>query len=1372
MDNQEISDQKEKYPKTYGELFYHIKSSIKSSNSFLKWLGIPWKSVNESGNDSRANKMEACFRLFAILGMHPFQKKYQLCIGNFNTGQTRICNDSDIQNFLSSSIKDSGDKSDVTFQYISTSDTDKNEILTITCKDWKNNHVGNFDIAELQRSGNEYKNNIHYIGFCVRNKDKLYEVMNNSHFSSIHDMKVIKKAFSDDLVFDYDYLTSLFPFLPNELPSHVTNTFIPYFHQELCFQKIQERLQVSNSVILNALPRSGKTQIIGLCIQRLDSIIQNDTTHNVLLMTLRPSENFKAYRDFLTRYIQGYNIVFLNETKDKEPTTKEKTIYVCSKQFLQTKTEITRKIEWLEKKKISIVFIDEPHDGGSTQLATDVYNTYCKNTKTVFVTATCSKPAIRYNIPKENVIKWDLEDVNLCRDLTDKNRLELESKHGKENIELCLKKFSNKTIQNTYKRYPEMILTTCNFYLDIKKEIISSGSGWSINALFMMDKNEDFCEHEQVVKFFQSIFGNHPRDSRITKQQDCCIERWKKTMIEKSNRVGNTDPSVIMMFIDRAKITSLGKAIKKVLDNQILCLTNGKCEYEVIVLNTEENKGCNSIKRIYDSLSKCKNTGQKGIIVITGQMCSAAASIPECDVVMLLHDGHSWDNYFQQVFRPITEDKGKTCGIVCDFNNRRSLNFIAVLAENIYGKSDVSSIEKILTQNIIKITDTDWYNIDKKIFEQKNQGNYIKLLAQNIHKNWLEDVGATRVIIQTLSTQAIISKDSVKKYNMYFNNVKSKKNQVERQLIFLDDISDELQGKDRDIDSGISESRKKSDNSDNSDNDKKLTDRGKISINMFQEVFQYIVVLLVIMTIDEKDISEFDKMCEIVDKNDKKKEITITLLRSIWGTKIPDDILNVLNETYKKELSTNANLKYSITYLKERFIAVRKNPRKLYELIEEFLIPHEIERRNNAEISTPQLLRKDMLDRLPKSLWTKKVTVFEPCCGKGGFLIDIVDRFMSGLVDKIPNEEKRLKFILEKMLYFADINPLNIYICETILNPNGKYKLNSYTGDTLKLDIKEVWGRNSFTAVIGNPPYNSGGVKSYTGKLLSNVTKNQTIWPHFVEYALDILKDNGYLCYVTPLSWLRKSHKLHSILLSKTVLWLELWDDSYTKKKMSADIPISSYVICNKNFNNSKSIIVSKMLRTNIYTNCITELQPCLSIPLAYPSIFNKLYKYIQTNNCKLTVKKIMCKTIGDSFLLPEKYSNSDNFAVDTFRVKDGLFVKKMTSVHIDQSKCKLIIPNKSSFKGCFIDNGRLGLCGTDKFYILGDGDQLEKLKILLESNLCNFLVKFMKYRQHFLDEAVFDYIPDVRHIEYDSIEKLYKKFNLSDKDIRIINTI
>ena len=122
------------------------------------------------------------------------------------------------------------------------------------------------------------------------------------------------------------------------------------------------------------------------------------------------------------------------------------------------------------------------------------------------------------------------------------------------------------------------------------------------------------------------------------------------------------------------------------------------------------------------------------------------------------------------------------------------------------------------------------------------------------------------------------------------------------------------------------------------------------------------------------------------------------------------------------------------------------------------IIPSQNERKNNAEFSTPYELRNEMLDKIPKDFWTTPKKVFEPCCGKGGFVIDVIRRFMDGLKEYEPNEEFRYKLIVEKCLYFADINRRNVELCCSMINPDGKYELNYHIGNTLELDIHNKWG--------------------------------------------------------------------------------------------------------------------------------------------------------------------------------------------------------------------------------------------------------------------------------------------------------------------------
>ena len=67
------------------------------------------------------------------------------------------------------------------------------------------------------------------------------------------------------------------------------------------------------------------------------------------------------------------------------------------------------------------------------------------------------------------------------------------------------------------------------------------------------------------------------------------------------------------------------------------------------------------------------------------------------------------------------------------------------------------------------------------------------------------------------------------------------------------------------------------------------------------------------------------------------------------------------------------------------------NKKNKSNLIDKYLIPQELEKKSNAEVSTPYKLRQEMLDKIPKEFWTFIKKVFEPCAGKGGFIVDIID---------------------------------------------------------------------------------------------------------------------------------------------------------------------------------------------------------------------------------------------------------------------------------------------------------------------------------------------------------------------------------------------
>jgi hypothetical protein len=311
----------------------------------------------------------------------------------------------------------------------------------------------------------------------------------------------------------------------------------------------------------------------------------------------------------------------------------------------------------------------------------------------------------------------------------------------------------------------------------------------------------------------------------------------------------------------------------------------------------------------------------------------------------------------------------------------------------------------------------------------------------------------------------------------------------------------EFGDRDTDIGKGVeNNARKKRDKEDLED----FEDPLYVDPKFIQDVMYYIIPLICLLNIDN-DILDFNKMYNNVLKT--RKELLYNQLNLLWKNS-SKKISKFIKMSCDKYLKENKEFQVLVKRVKKLFKDNLNDIDKLSGLVDEYLVPSDLEKKNNAEISTPKFLRKEMLDKFSttsKSFFKKPRRVLEPCSGKGGFLVDLVSRFMDGLKDFEPDQDLRYKLIVEKCIYFVDINPLNIYICKTLLDPFKKYKLNFHEGDSLKFND---W--KDFDLVVGNPPYNSSG---------STATGN-TIYQIFTKKALEsLIKSKGYLLFVHPPGW-------------------------------------------------------------------------------------------------------------------------------------------------------------------------------------------------------------------------------------------------------------
>ena len=178
-------------------------------------------------------------------------------------------------------------------------------------------------------------------------------------------------------------------------------------------------------------------------------------------------------------------------------------------------------------------------------------------------------------------------------------------------------------------------------------------------------------------------------------------------------------------------------------------------------------------------------------------------------------------------------------------------------------------------------------------------------------------------------------------------------------------------------------------------------------------------------------------------------------------------------------------------------------PTELFEFIEERLHPKKEEKKKYGEVFTPMhFINEKMLHDI-ELYWKKKknenlwendaLTWYDPASGIGNYSIAIYYKLMEGLKNKIPEEKSRKKHILEKQLFMCELNHENCMEIEMIFNQNKEYKLNLHHGNALFIDVKEIFGVETFDVVIGNPPYNE--------ELKENGAK--ALYNKFIEYYMD-----------------------------------------------------------------------------------------------------------------------------------------------------------------------------------------------------------------------------------------------------------------------------
>jgi site-specific DNA-methyltransferase (adenine-specific) len=475
---------------------------------------------------------------------------------------------------------------------------------------------------------------------------------------------------------------------------------------------------------------------------------------------------------------------------------------------------------------------------------------------------------------------------------------------------------------------------------------------------------------------------------------------------------------------------------------------------------------------------------------------------------------------------------------------------------------------------------------------------------------------------------------------------------------------------------------------------------------------------------------------------------------------------------------------------------------------------------SNDEIFTSPKLANSILDTLPPKLWRDpNIKFLDPCSKTGVFLREIAKRLNNGLKNYIKNSKKRAEHIFLNQLYGISITQLTslmsrrtLYyskfsmgknsICQKFNNNDGNVYYKSYSHiwkNNLCLSCgakqniydrenreayaypflhdKNIFNKMKFDVIIGNPPYQleDGGF----GKSASPV------YHEFVEQAMRL--NPSYLTMIIPARWYsggKGLDKFRSKLLNDDRI-SQLHDfpetsDCFPGQNIRGGV---CYFLWEKNYKGKTNVKNYKggNLISETHRDLKTNGEDLFVRYNEGINILNKIKRFGEDNFDKLVSsrKPFGLPTNFESF----KKESSSRFNIKLFRFgKNGYINENQTEINRDLIyKYKVIVPYSSpggdEYPHSVLSTpliSKPNTCCTETYLVIGPFKNqkiCENVISYMKTRIFRFLVLLLKNTQH-VTRKNYIFVPTQNFNENWTDKKLYKKYNINNKEINFIESL